>query len=481
MFRAVPNFGRHHARGGRIRSRWETRYVQSLVAGDLLAALVGGGAAFGVRFGNDVTPYNRQYVLFSATLPLILMTALMFSRAYERRFLFVGTDEYQRVLRAGLTTTAMMAVVSYAFDVRLARGYVALALPLATVVSIGARFAIRKQLHRRRARGKCLRRVIVVGHELAVVGLAIQLKRERYHGMEIVGCCLPPNHDGSVGMPVYGTFDDVADAVEAARADAVIVLSCPELDGHILRRLGWRLEREDIDLIVANSLIDVAGARTTLRPVDGLPMLHVEHARLSGAARVFKSIFDRCCASIGLILAAPVLLAIAVAVKCDSKGPVMFRQTRVGKGGVSFRIVKFRTMHIDAEQRLAKLRHLNENDGVLFKMRDDPRITRVGRWLRRLSLDELPQLINVVRGDMSLVGPRPPLPEEVAAYPSDMRRRLAVRPGITGLWQVSGRSDLSWAEAVRLDLRYVENWSFSLDCVILLRTLSAVCRSSGAY
>ncbi|HEY1486437.1 MAG TPA: sugar transferase, partial [Micromonosporaceae bacterium] len=223
------------------------------------------------------------------------------------------------------------------------------------------------------------------------------------------------------------------------------------------------------------------GARTTVRPVDGLPMLHVEHARLSGAARAVKSAFDRFGAAVGLVLLAPMLLAIAIAVKLDSSGPVLFRQVRVGKGEREFSIVKFRTMHIEAEALKASLTHLNENDGVLFKMRDDPRVTRVGRWLRRLSLDELPQLLNVLSGEMSLVGPRPPLPEEVAAYPADMRRRLAVRPGITGLWQVSGRSDLSWDEAVRLDLRYVENWSFSLDCVILLRTLSAVCRSSGAY
>jgi exopolysaccharide biosynthesis polyprenyl glycosylphosphotransferase len=403
------------------------------------------------------------------------------NRAYERRFLFVGTDEYQRVLRAGTAMTAMTAVVSYAFEYGLARGYVALALPLATAVAIGGRFLLRKHLHRQRARGVSLRRVIVVGHELAVVGLARQLNRERYHGLEIVGCCLPPRHDGAVDMPVYGTFDDVAVAVEAARADTVIVLSCPELDGHMLRRLAWRLEREDIDLIVASSLVDVAGARTTVRPVDGLPMLHVEHARLSGAARVGKSVFDRLSAAFGLILLAPVLLVVAVAVRCDSAGPVFFRQNRVGKGGLEFSIVKFRTMSTEAEAQKATLLHLNENDGVLFKMRDDPRVTRVGRVLRRLSLDELPQLFNVLSGDMSLVGPRPPLPEEVAAYPSDMRRRLAVRPGITGLWQVSGRSDLSWDEAVRLDLRYVENWSFSLDCVILLRTLSAVCRSSGAY
>jgi exopolysaccharide biosynthesis polyprenyl glycosylphosphotransferase len=296
-----------------------------------------------------------------------------------------------------------------------------------------------------------------------------------------VGCCLPPHHGAEVGIPVYGTFDDVAVAVRAAEADTVIVLSCPELDGQKLRRLAWRLERGDVDLIVASSLMDVAGARTTIRPVDGLPMLHVEHPRLSGASRMVKTVFDRVGAAAGLVLLAPVLLGICAAVLRDSPGPVLFRQVRVGKGGREFVIYKFRTMHDGAEQRRGELAGRNDNDGVLFKMRDDPRITRVGRVLRRFSLDELPQLLNVLRGDMSLVGPRPPLPEEVAAYPADMRRRLAVSPGLTGLWQVSGRSDLSWEEAVRLDLRYVENWSFSLDCVILARTLSAVCRSSGAY
>jgi exopolysaccharide biosynthesis polyprenyl glycosylphosphotransferase len=475
-----PGVGRHAARG-RIRTSWEAAYMRALLAGDLLAALVAGGAAFFVRFGNAVTQYNKLYLLVTGLLPLVLITALLLSRAYERRFLFVGTDEYQRVLRAGIAMTATTAILSYALDVGLARGYVVLALPLATGVSLALRFVLRKQLHRRRSRGQCLRRVIVVGHELAVTAMARQLSRELYHGLEVVGCCLPPHHDGDVSMPVYGTFDDVAVAVQAARADTVIVLSCPELDGQILRRLAWRLEREDIDLIVASSLVDVAGARTTIRPVDGLPMLHVEHPRLSGASRVVKAVLDRVFAAVGLLLFAPLMIAIAVAIRHDSPGPVLFRQIRVGKGGREFVIFKYRTMCTDAERRRKALREMNDNDGVLFKIRDDPRITRVGRVLRRWSLDELPQLMNVLLGDMSLVGPRPPLPEEVVAYPSDMRRRLAVSPGLTGLWQVSGRSDLSWEETVRLDLRYVENWSFSLDFVILLRTLSAVCRSSGAY
>ncbi|GFJ80496.1 sugar transferase [Phytohabitans houttuyneae] len=323
--------------------------------------------------------------------------------------------------------------------------------------------------------------MIVVGHELAVVHITRQLRRERYHGLEVVGACLPAGGDGAVGLPVYGTFDDVALAVDAAAADTVIVLSCPELDGHALRRLAWRLERDEVDLIVASALVDVAGDRTTIRPVDGLPMLHVEHPRLEGGARVVKEIVDRVGAAALLALLSPLLLTLAVRIRRDSAGPVFFRQVRVGRDGQPFVMFKFRSMYLDAEARLAEIRHLNEHDGVLFKVRNDPRVTPVGRWLRRLSLDELPQLFNVLCGQMSLVGPRPPLPEEVAAYPDDVRRRLAVKPGMTGLWQVSGRSDLPWEEAVRLDLRYVENWSLSFDLVIMARTVSAVARSAGAY
>ncbi len=451
------------------------------VRGDLAVGLAAGGMAFGVRFGNDVTPYNRGYLVLSALLPLGFVLALALSRAYERRFLFVGTDEYQRILRAGMSLTAGVAIVSYAFEIRLARGYVVVALPLATLTGIALRFALRKRLHRARRNGACLRRVVVVGHELAVVAVTRQLRRERYHGLDVVGCCLPPRHDGRVGLPVYGTFEEVGHAVRAARADTVIVLSCPELDGPTLRRLAWRLERDDVDLIVASSLVDVAGGRTTIRPVDGLPMLHVEHPNLSGPGRLLKALIDRLAAVVLLAALAPALAVLALAVALGSPGPVLFRQVRVGKDGREFVMHKFRTMYRDAPARLAGLRHLNDYDDVLFKMRDDPRVTRVGRLLRRFSLDELPQLMNVLLGQMSLVGPRPPLPEEVAVYPDDVRRRLAVRPGLTGLWQVSGRSDLPFEEAVKLDLRYVENWSFSLDLVILLRTLSAVCRASGAY
>lgn len=476
----VERVGRHAAIG-RSRPSWEKRYVRRLVVADSIVAALAGVIAFSGRFGNEVTAYNRIYLVVSALLPFAFLVALTLNRAYEKRFLFVGGEEYQRVIHGGLMLTATVAMVSYALDTRVARGYLIIALPVATLTCVLTRFMIRKRLHQAREHGHCLRRVIVVGHELAVVHLARQLRRERYHGFEVVGCCLPANGDGRVSLPIFGTFEDVALAVAAARADTVVVLSCPELDGHALRRLAWRLENDSIDLIVANSLIDVAGTRTTIRPVDGLPMLHVDHPRLGGGSRWVKEFVDRTGAAALLLAFAPLLLAVAVLIRHDSRGPVMFRQVRVGRDGRPFVIYKFRTMHLDAEHRLAQLQHLNEQDGVLFKMRDDPRITRTGRWLRRFSIDELPQLFNVVRGQMSLVGPRPPLPEEVAAYHDDVHRRLVVKPGMTGLWQVSGRSDLPWEEAVRLDLRYVENWTLSLDLVILLRTVTAVFRTSGAY
>jgi exopolysaccharide biosynthesis polyprenyl glycosylphosphotransferase len=253
------------------------------------------------------------------------------------------------------------------------------------------------------------------------------------------------------------------------------------MDSAALRRLSWALERTGTDLVVATALLDVAGPRTTIRPVDGLPMLHVEHAELSGGRRLVKEVFDRVLSAVALAVTGPLLLGLAVAVRRTSPGEAFFRQVRVGRDGREFVLYKLRTMYAGAEQRQEQLNGHNECDGVLFKMKDDPRVTPLGRWLRRYSLDELPQLLNVLRGDMSLVGPRPPLPCEVERYPADVRRRLVVKPGLTGLWQVSGRSDLSWEDSVRLDLRYVENWSPTLDLVILLRTITALVRTSGAY
>ncbi|MGH3739724.1 MAG: sugar transferase [Micromonosporaceae bacterium] len=479
---SIPDSSRSSRRPWR---EWESGYVRALLALDLCVATVAAATAFGIRFEFHLAPHTQWYAVLSAVLPFIWVACLALNRGYETRYLFVGSDEYQRVFRAGLTLVAVVSVVSYGLEIPLARGYVLLALPATLLACVVTRHLQRSWLHRARTRGLHVHRVVIVGHERAAAHLAQQLRRERFHGLAVVGACLPPGSSqdrmSAIRLPVHGSFDDVADAVRRSGADTVLVLSCPELDGAKLRRLAWELERDDIDLIVASALIDVAGARTTIRPVDGLPLLHVEHPRLTGAARAAKEIFDRVVAGLLLLALTPVLAAIALLIWRGSPGPVLFRQVRVGRDGKEFTMFKFRTMHADAETRLQELASRNDADGVLFKIRNDPRVTPIGVWLRRYSLDELPQLLNVLRGDMSLVGPRPSLPREVAVYPDDMRRRLVVKPGLTGLWQVSGRSDLSWEDSVRLDLRYVENWSLSADLVILLRTLTAVWRASGAY
>jgi exopolysaccharide biosynthesis polyprenyl glycosylphosphotransferase len=469
---------------------WTVGYARRAFCTDFVAALLAGLIAFGIRFRfpSIGSPWSTPYIGLSLILPLIWIGVIGLGRGYERRLFGVGAEEFRRILQAGFVLTASVAIVAYATKTEVARGYVIAALPLSTLFGLLGRYRLRKRLYRRRKAGECMRRVVAVGHRTAVADLIRQLRREHFHGMEIIAACLPSVlavGDDAVteveGVPVAGDFEGAAAAVEAVQASAVAVLACPELDGVMLRRLAWQLEKDDVDLVVAPALMEVAGPRTSIRPVAGLPLLHVEHPELSGARRVVKSMFDRTSALLALIFLSPLLAAICVAVRVGSHGPALFRQVRVGRDGREFTVLKFRTMVVDAEQRKAALARFNDQDGVLFKIRDDPRVTPMGAWLRRYSLDELPQLINVLRGDMSLVGPRPPLPEEVRRYGDDVRRRLVVRPGMTGLWQVSGRSDLSWEESVRLDLRYVENWSLTLDLQILWKTWSAVAHGSGAY
>jgi exopolysaccharide biosynthesis polyprenyl glycosylphosphotransferase len=342
---------------------------------------------------------------------------------------------------------------------------------------------LRKRLHRLRQRGLCMSTVVAVGHETAVSQLIRELRREPHHGLQVVAACLAGEPEGNevAGVPVVGDLDDTASVVRNLNAGTVAVLSCPEMDGIRLRTLAWELEKTGTDLCVAPALLDVAGPRTTVRPTAGLTLLHVDHPQLSGPRQMVKDLFDRSAAAFGLLALSPLILAIAVGIKLSDSGPAFFTQTRVGKGGEPFKIYKFRTMVVNAEALLSGIREKNESDGVLFKIRRDPRITAIGARLRKSSLDELPQLINVLRGEMSLVGPRPALPEEAAMYADHVRRRLVVKPGLTGMWQVNGRSELTWEESVRMDLRYVENWSFALDLQILWKTVSVMLHGSGAY
>ncbi|WP_380174135.1 sugar transferase [Kineococcus sp. DHX-1] len=464
---------------------WQRQYSRTIAVTDAVAALVGAVLGYLLRFGDAPHAVGPSVAWTMALLPPVWVVSMLLFRAYEPRFHGVGSEEFQRVLLAGTTVVALVGTVSWAFALDVARGFVVVALPVAGVLTVAARLAVRRYLHHRRAAGECMQSTVVAGHPGAVASLVRQVQRNTDHGLRVDGACTPggrstPELD-ALGVPVLGSLDDIADVARDVDVDVVATLTCPELDGPVLRRLGWELEDTRADLVVAPALTDVVGPRVVIRPVSGLPLLHVDRPELRGIRHAGKALFDRGSAALGLLLLSPLFLLVAIAIKVDDPGPVFFRQTRVGRDGREFSMVKFRSMVTDAEKLLIDLREQSEGNGLLFKMRRDPRVTRVGTLLRRYSLDELPQLFNVVGGSMSLVGPRPPLPREVAEYGTDLRRRLLVKPGLTGLWQVSGRSDLDLEESTRLDLQYVENWSPAFDVMILAKTAQAVFGGRGAY
>jgi exopolysaccharide biosynthesis polyprenyl glycosylphosphotransferase len=415
---------------------------------------------------------------------LIWMTLLFTQGSYSARVFGAGSDEYKLVYLASIVTAGTVGMISYLLQLDLSRGFVVLAFMLGTPMLVTGRYAVRKLLHRLRVRGRILHRVVAVGGPSAIRELADVMRRERYAGYEICGACVPrgiPVDEDEMSVPYLGEVADTRQVCEEVGADTVLVARGGYASSADLRRIAWDLEDSDIDLVVVPSLTDVAGPRIHMRPVAGLPLLHVEAPQTDEAGGLSKRLFDVVGSLVGIIAISPLLLVVALLVKLEDGGPIFFRQTRIGRDGVEFGMMKFRSMVPDAEKKLDEIRHLNESDGVLFKVKDDPRITRIGRFLRRYSVDELPQLFNVLKGNMSLVGPRPPLRDEVETYEKDVRRRLLVRPGMTGLWQVSGRSSLTWNETVRLDLYYVDNWSMLSDLVIIGKTVRAVVGKHGAY
>jgi exopolysaccharide biosynthesis polyprenyl glycosylphosphotransferase len=467
----------------RPRPPWEATYALALVVLDAALISVAGYVALD-RFGQH-TADGIPYSLLAVLLAPVWVVVLAVSRAYESRFIGVGSDEFRRVFDGSVRLLAAIATGAFVFRVPLSRGFVGVAFPLGTVLLLLGRYAARRVLHKLRQQGRAVHDVLVVGSRDAVEGVVKQICETPHAGLRVVGACVPDTERavvvGGVTVPVHGAPVDAAAAVAKANVDTVVVAGGWAMGADGVRRLAWQLEGSGVDLVVAPSLTNVAGPRITIRPVAGLPLLHVDEPEFTGFRRVFKGVMDRALAAVFLLLALPVLLVVAAAVKLTDRGPVFYGQERVGKDGRTFRIWKFRSMYVGADARVDELAEQNEKDDVLFKIRRDPRVTPVGRWLRRFSVDEVPQLWNVVTGDMSLVGPRPPLPREVAKYGYDTRRRLLVKPGLTGLWQVSGRSDLTWEESVRLDLHYVENWSVAMDAMILWKTFGAVVRGRGAY
>ncbi|GAB2736877.1 sugar transferase [Nocardioides pakistanensis] len=432
----------------------------------------------------DIDPDQRLSETVGPWIGLLWLVVLAAQGSYSERVFGAGQEEFKLVSLASVITAGGVGMISYLLNSDLSRGFVLLTFFLGTPMLLAERYLVRKVLHRLRVHGKVLHRVVAVGGPAAIGELVEVLHREQYVGYVIVGGCVPqgiPVDEAQMGVPHLGAVSDARRVCDEVGADTVLVARGGYASSADLRRIAWDLEGSDIDLVVVPSLTDVAGPRIHMRPVAGLPLLHVDGPQSDAAGGASKRLFDFLGALLGVVAISPLLLVVALLIKLEDGGPVFYRQKRVGLDGDLFECLKFRSMHVNADALEEKLRAEAEHEGALWKMEQDPRITRIGRFIRRFSIDEFPQLFNVLFGEMSLVGPRPQQEWEVETYDNAMRRRLLVRPGMTGLWQVSGRSSLSWNEAVRLDLYYVDNWSMVNDLVIIAKTVKAVIGRDGAY
>ena len=475
------------------RQLWQRHYRQRLQLTDALVVVVSVSLAAWVQIvgfaganidavGNELWPYLRV----SLVTCLLWLVALSMFRTRDAKVTGSGSTEYRRVVQATAITFGLMAIGFVVFESQGIRAQLLIALPLGLALIVGGRWACRRWLIHQRLVGEYIARALVVGSRRDVGYVVDAIRGSGLSGYRVVGVTLSDDDAssitlGNLSIPAYGSVDTVPQIAERLGADAVILASTRPDDPEYPKRLAWQLEGAAAELVLSSPLADVAGPRMSLVPVEGLPLIQVTIPTFEGGRYALKRAMDITVATLALAVIALITPFIALAIKLDDPGPVFFRQERVGRDGRVFRMVKFRSMGVDAEGQKAALQARNEGAGPLFKLKADPRVTRVGAFLRKYSLDELPQFWNVLVGDMSAVGPRPPLPAEVAEYDGTVYRRLYINPGITGLWQVSGRSDLSWEESVRLDLRYVENWSVMSDLMIMWRTAAVMLKPEGAY
>ena len=473
--------------------RWQHQYSRRLRITDTFIVCASVGLAQYIRFGDS--PHDSVYsgevlTLFSVLFAALWLSSIAMLRTRSIRVIGGGIEEYRRIINASFWTFGIIAIVNLLAKIFLARGYLAVALPVGTIGLLVSRAMWRYYIAGKRTSGKYQTMVMAIGDRKAVTQLAQELTRNPRDGYVVVGAGIPgygPSRGKTLlvngrEIPILGDEAHAVAAIGQCGADTVALTGTERLGGQGLKQLMWRLETMDVDLVVAPGVMDVAEGRLALRPFGGFLLLHVEKPQYEGAKRFQKRAFDFGFALAALIGTSPLLIAAAIAVKLSSKGPVFYPSERIGLDGKPFTMLKFRTMVDGADRQVQQLLSLNESQGgVLFKIRDDPRVTPVGRILRRLSIDELPQFINVLKQDMSVVGPRPPLRREVMTYDGDVHRRLLVKPGVTGLWQVNGRSDLPWDESMRLDLSYVDNWSMASDFLLIAKTLKAVLARDGAY
>lgn len=474
------------------RSNWERRFTSYLLITDAIVVCAAVLLAQYARFGSTpaadslITHYET---LYSAVLIGIWLAALAGMRTRSPKHVGAGIEEYRRVVAASFWTFGVVAIAELLMKLEVSRGYLAVALPVGIVGLVLSRWQWRGYGVRQRRAGRYQTSVLAIGDRDAVANLASELTSSPDYGYRVVGIAIPGYGEpcgehltiNGRQIPIVGGDGNVLEAIRGYGADKVAIAGTDHFGVKGIRKLIWELEPMGVELVVSPGVMDVARSRLVMRPIAGLPLLYIDKPQYQGAKRFQKRAFDFTFALAALTAALPVLLAAGIAVRLTSKGPVFYEAERIGIDGRPFMMLKFRTMIDDADNELPSLLSANESDGLLFKIRNDPRVTPVGRVLRRFSIDELPQFINVLRQEMSVVGPRPPLRREVEAYDDDVQRRMLVKPGITGLWQVSGRSDLPWDKAVRLDLSYVDNWSMVGDALIIAKTLRAVLQRKGAY
>lgn len=435
---------------------------------------------------------NDADILLFPVIPFIVvgwMIALALGGAYRPRHWGVGVEEYRQVFNSSVMFLMGLGFAAFILNYPLSRGFVAILLTGGVPLLLVGRLVARRTLQGLRNSGRHCVPTLVVGDQGAVDDVVAVLRRETWLGYTPVGQVA--NHDDDdletlgatrAEIPEVGSLDDLLSVINRTAAEAVIFTTGSVRRGREFNEMARRLEGHRAEMIVVPAMTDISSERIRVTPVAGLPLMHVGKPQAERSLMLTKRIFDIVMATLALIVLSPVMALTALIVKLSDGGPVLFKQRRVGRRGEPFDLYKFRSMVPNAEEiRADLLEDHNESDGALFKIRQDPRITPFGRFIRRFSIDELPQLLNVLRGEMSLIGPRPALEREVEQYKVHVRRRLDVRPGMTGLWQVSGRSDLDWDDTVRLDLYYVDNWSMIQDLAILLRTFRAVFSSRGAY
>ncbi|MCU1428501.1 MAG: putative undecaprenyl-phosphate glycosylphosphotransferase [Actinomycetia bacterium] len=466
----------------RVSARWRRSFVPKAAssATDSIAIAIAMLLAYVLGDVASVPGQSRDnYLLFAlCSIPAWLVVFARYG-LYSSRRITSRTQEYRQVFHAVVVAVAVMMLAAYAIQVNVARRWLLLTFCFALAFVAADREATRRVFEALRRRGRMMRPVVIVGANGEGHAIADMLDSQPWLGYRVLGFVDDVrSSDGS--RTVFGPTSMTLQTVLSTGATGVIVATTA-IDADTCNDVARELVEAGVHVELSSTLRDVASQRLLVRPLGRYPVVCLQPVRRTGWRGVAKRTWDISIASFAIVVTAPLTLLVALLVKIDSAGPVLFRQSRIGKDGEVFTIFKFRTMSVDAELRLAELEAENEADGPLFKIRNDPRTTRIGRFLRRFSIDELPQLFNVLRGEMSMVGPRPALPSEAAKWAPRLRQRLRVKPGLTGMWQVNGRSNSSFEQYERLDLYYVDNWSLITDLMIILRTIPVLLRRNGAY